>query len=235
MPPIPRIIWGLIRNPTYVCCLIAITNILFVMIACQYNVTNYLINVLNGNPVVVYSTFSLLTLTAPIAGSLCGGAITTKIFGSYANKNTVILCFGMQVAFMISCICNSYIENYIAFMAVFWFDLFTQAFLQPVLTGILLSTVVPVERPVASSFQQFFEYICGLFPAPFFFDVINQATQVTVGIFNVSRIGMRATLFMSIIGATSLLFAVIFRNHNQRKEQGTEDKTIKTNQIGFKP
>jgi len=50
--------------------------------------------------------------------------------------------------------------------------------IEPNLTGILLNTVNAIERPTASSFAIFFYNLFGYLPAPYFYGLIADETEV---------------------------------------------------------
>ena len=57
-------------------------------------------------------------------------------------------------------------------------------------------------------------------PGPYFYSFVNSSTEeLDSEGFNVSRGGMRATLFTSVIGGLALLIAILIRRYSKKKAQ----------------
>lgn len=165
------VVKSLLLNPQYVFCVIPMTNMMFIVTALQYWASDYMISVLNADPEEVYIVFMITILSAPLSGAIISGIITTKI-GGYTNKKALVMCLIVESALVLACIPATFLNTVEPFLACLWLMIFTQSFMEPVLTGILLNTVKAPERATASSLSIFIEMIFGLMPAPFVYGSI---------------------------------------------------------------
>jgi MFS family permease len=116
-------------------------------------------------------SFSISVLAAPVLGAIVGGLFTTKYLGSYTDKRALGLCFLVYCLFVAFCIPCPMVDNYWAFLALICCAVFMQGFIEPIMMGIILNTVTPIERPSASSLLIFVEFMLGLLPAPYLYGV----------------------------------------------------------------
>ena len=92
-----------------------------------------------------------------------------------------------------------------------------QGFIEPIMMGIILNTVTPIERPTASSLSIFIEFL-GMLPAPYLYGLIQDKTIVLdEDGNNISRGGMTTVFFSSAIGGLGLMIALILRNRSYKK------------------
>lgn len=160
----------------------------------------------------MYLTFSITILTAPSLGAILGGLFTSKFLGSYTNPNALVLCFLVYLLFTGFCIACPFMNSYTPFLIFMWLAVFQQGFIEPIMMGIILNTVSPIERPVASSLSIFIETLIGYMPAPYLYGLIYAKTAVyDESHHNTSRWGMYAVFFSPIIGTLCLLLAILLR------------------------
>jgi MFS family permease len=185
--------------------------------------------VLDGDDHYVVLLFALTILTAPAVGALLGGFITTKI-GGYTNRRALVMCFILFLLMTIACIPMSFVNSIEAFSVCVWFIIFTQGFIEPVFTGILLNTVSKAERATASSVSIFLMMIFGLLPAPYAYGLIADMTAVRHAESgdNVSRWGMRAISFTSVIGCVALGIALLLRRRSYKTSLDRVKQSIRT-------
>ena len=99
-----------------------------------------------------------------------------------------------------------------------WLAIFMQGFIEPIMMGIILNTVTPLERPTASSFSILLEMLLGMLPAPYVYGLVYEKTEkLDFEGNNISRGGMYALFFSSGIGGVALLIALILRNRSYKK------------------
>ena len=77
-----QILGRLLANTEYVCLLIAITGIYYIVAGIQYWMPNYMSTVLHINPTLAASYYATTLLIAPISGVLVGG-FATSYYGGY--------------------------------------------------------------------------------------------------------------------------------------------------------
>lgn len=166
----------------------------------------------------MYIVFSIIVITAPPFGALVGGALTTKYLGSYTNPKALTLSFVIYCAFMGFCVPCPLVDNYIAFLTLMWLAVFMQGFIEPIMMGIILNTVLPPERPVACSLSILIEMLFGMMPAPYVYGLVQDATFIKgpTGD-NISRGGMYTVFFSPWVGGICLLLAILLRNRSYKK------------------
>jgi MFS family permease len=103
---------------------------------------------------------------------VCGGLITTKYLGSYTNSRSLYLCFIVYVLFVVFCIPCPLMNDVITFIAFLWVAIFMQGFIEPIMMGIILNCVSPIERPTASSLSILIEMGIGMLPAPYLYGIV---------------------------------------------------------------
>ena len=176
----------------------------------------------------MYITFSLTVITAPCLGAVVGGLVTTKFLGSYKNDNALVLCFVVYLLFTASCIPCPFLDNYLIFIIVLWVAIFMQGFIEPIMMGIILSSVTDIERPAASSLSILLEMLFGMLPAPYIYGLVYQSTEILdeKGA-NVSRGGMYTLFFSVFIGLIGLLVALPLRKKSLKASEIRIKKAIK--------
>ena len=216
---------NLFKNSTYLLSVLCITNVLFVIFGLVFSAVQYATKVLKADETFVLLTYSLTIVTAPCLGAIIGGLVTTKFLGSYKHDNALVLCFIVQVCFTASCIPCPFFNDYLPFLVFMWLAAFFQGFLEPIMMGIILSSVSEVERSAASSVSILLEMLFGEFPAPYLYSLVYSSTQtLDADGENVSRGGMYTIFFSSFIGLIALAVALPLR---KRSIQGSEKRTRK--------
>lgn len=212
------VVKNLFLNPSYMLSVLAITNVMFILTALQYRVSSYGEIILHGDPSIVFLSFTVTVLTAPCIGAVVGGIVCTKALGSYTNPKALGLCFIVYCMFMGFCVPAAFVTNYLVFIGLVWGALFMQGFIEPIMMGIILNTVTPIERPTASSLSILIEFVVGIMPAPYLYGVIIDAyPEMNDKEENISRVGMYAVFFSSAIGGVGLLIAILLRGVSYKK------------------
>ena len=224
------------KNPSYLLCVLAMTNMMFILTAQQYWASNYMIVVLKGEESLVYPLFVISIISASITGSITGGVITTKL-GGYTNKRTFVLCFIVFLICICACLPSSFADDVILFVVCMWVIIFCLDFIEPVFTGILLNTVCAPERATASSVQIFIIFTFGLLPAPYAYGLIQELTEDSdpVTKTNLSRWGMRAITASSLIGGIALLLALLLRKSSYNASVIRMKSVLKSNNPNLTP
>lgn len=170
--PVGKMVINLFKNPTYMLSVLCITNVMFIIVGLQFWGVQYATVVLKEDETFVYITFSLTVITAPCLGAVVGGLVTTKFLGSYKNDNALVLCFVVYLLFTASCIPCPFLDDYLIFIIVLWVAIFMQGFIEPIMMGIILSSVSDIERPAASSLSILLEMLFGMLPAPYIYGLV---------------------------------------------------------------
>ncbi len=176
----------------------------------------------------MYWTFSLTVITSPCLGAVVGGLVTTKFLGSYKNDNALVMCFVVYLLFTAACIPCPFLDNYLIFIIVLWVAIFMQGFIEPIMMGIILSSVSDVERPAASSLSILLEMLFGMLPAPYIYGYVYEATEkLDENGKNISRGGMYTLFFSVVIGLVGLLFALPLRKKSLKASEIRTRKALK--------
>jgi hypothetical protein len=69
----------LLRSRVYVCCLVGLSALFFVVNGVQFWATQYLIDVLRADPLTALSAYAATSATAPVLGVLTGGAAVDRL------------------------------------------------------------------------------------------------------------------------------------------------------------
>lgn len=122
---------------------------------------------------------------------------------------------------MLFCAPCPLLDNYYYFLVFLWLAIYMQGFIEPIMMGIILNTVTPIERPTASSLSILIEMGVGMLPAPYLYGLAqNTFEKLDAEGNNISRAGMFMVFYSSVIGGICLLIALILRNRSYR--QGAE-------------
>lgn len=149
--PLFQIVINLLKNPSYILSVLAIANILFILASLMYFAPAYSVINLGGDQTVVGIVFLVSVVTSPSLGAIAGGIVTDKCLGSYTNKKAPLVCFFAYVTFLVFNIPCPLVNTYVLFTVLLWFAIFQQGFIQPIMMGIILNTVSPIQRPTAAS------------------------------------------------------------------------------------
>jgi MFS family permease len=115
----------------------------FIVTGIQFWITSYLIDILGNNPIQVVVMFSIVSITAPLAGVLIGGTFADK-YGGYKGKNTLKalkLCCAFGVVSFVFAFPLGFLTSIIYITVLLWAFLFFGAAIVPVGTGIMVSSV----------------------------------------------------------------------------------------------
>jgi len=105
--------------------------------------------VLGANEHLTFILVAVTVISATAIGSLTGALITIKCLGSYTNPKAIYLCLGLFVIFGLTAVPLSFLSNdtfgaevtVYVFITLVWVLMFSHGFIEPIFTGILLSSV----------------------------------------------------------------------------------------------
>ena len=215
--PLPeyKILWNILRNPSYMLSVISMTIICFVQTGLQYWITNYCVTVLGADQNTIIYLFSAVVIIGPASGAFFCGWLSTKLIGGYLSNKALLFCFAIFLAFTVAAIPTPFINNSYAVMAVVLVQWFFGAGVEPNLTGVILNTVNPIERPTASSFAIFFYNLFAYIPAPYLYGFIQDFTKdINEQGDNVTRVPFMIIQFSTAIGAVALLLALLLKKNS---------------------
>jgi MFS family permease len=201
----------LLRNELFVCAVLGLVVLYFVVTAMQVFVTSYL----RGAPfyasmsTIVFG-FGAASVTAPVFGVVAGGMIVDRL-GGYSNLKRAALfgaACGTGAAWFGLLAC--YMTTVPTFIAALWFMLFVGAANVPVGTGILMAAVPPAMRPTASAYAAVAFNTFGYFLGPIVCGAIADRTGL--------QQAFHIVLMMSSLGCIPLGLTVVFASNFKAAE-----------------
>lgn len=194
--------------------------------ALQYWVPHYLRVVLGASNEVIVVLVGVTIISATAVGSLVGAAVTIKCLGSYTNPKAIYLCLALYLLYGLAASPMSFINSetfgkdgaIYVFASMMWIVMFSHGFIEPIFTGILLSSTA--DANVASSVIIFSQMIFGFIPAPYVYGLLLESIPKIdpESGENQSIWGMRGVTFFSIVGVISLFLATLFKVKNKQGE-----------------
>jgi MFS family permease len=136
-------VYIVMSNPLYMTTTMALCSIYFIVTGIQFWMTNYLIDILGNDPILVIAIFSIVSITAPLGGVIVGGTFADA-YGGYRGKNTLKalkLCSAFGVIAFIFAFPIGFLYSMIYITVLLWTFLFFGAAIVPVSTGIMVSSV----------------------------------------------------------------------------------------------
>mmetsp|Transcript_28055 Transcript_28055/g.27743 ORF Transcript_28055/g.27743 Transcript_28055/m.27743 type:complete len:99 (+) Transcript_28055:674-970(+) len=97
--------------------MMCVSCLYFVVTGIQFWASDYLLNVMEMQPSLVFPTYAITTITGPTLGVVTGGAVCHKT-GGYRGKNAIYVC--ASFGFM-GCLCAipvPFISSFPGFIAM---------------------------------------------------------------------------------------------------------------------
>ena len=150
----------------------AITVIFYVVSAIQFWISDYFIQDLGVEATLVYSTFSIISITGPVFGVITGGIISSTCFQGFNDPKSlkltcVVACLTVATGAPIP-----FIKDFRIVCALLWFLLFAGGFIHPSMTGVMLGQVKMTENTVCNSVANISYNALGYPPAPFLYGFV---------------------------------------------------------------
>jgi len=205
-------ILNLFKNPGYICSVLAVANVLMFLSAISLYAPGYAMLVLGSTKTKVNIFFMGSILTSPTLGAIMGGIITDKCIGSYADKRALVMCLSVYAVFVALCVSGPFVNNDILFFSVLWLAIFAQGFIQPVMMGIILNCVSPVQRPTASSLGNLIMTGVGYMTGPLIYGAMLDLFPTD------PRSGMKFAFWSVSFGLVCLIIAVATRKESLKKD-----------------
>ena len=206
----------LIKNRVYVCTVMCVSCLYFVVTGIQFWASDYILSHIEIDSRWVFPTYALLTITAPTFGILSGGSAAHSL-GGYKSKHAIMLCFLLGVGACACAIPLPFLNDFVAFIVLLWFVLFFGAAIMPVVTGIMISSVKTRWRTLANSFASVITNMFGYLPAPFLYGLVCELTGGEK-----SRYGLMMILYWSLMGQLFITLAFIYKRNIQTAASGKE-------------
>jgi len=136
---------GLLTNKAYVCCVLSISVLFFCISGIQYWGSDYFTEVLGVSLQNTHITFAAVCITAPIFGAIFSGYMGSKL-GGYRGKYTLQSCILVGVFTVVCGFIIPMVDSFVYFAVLIWIMLFFGGYILPIMTGVMLTTVMTNEK-----------------------------------------------------------------------------------------
>ncbi|EGR29914.1 major facilitator superfamily protein, putative [Ichthyophthirius multifiliis] len=201
------------ENKVYVYTMLTLTALYFVVTGIQFWMSDYMRIVLKIDQALVYTSFSIISLTAPAFGVIIGG-IALHQAGGYNGKYVLSICMLNGVCASMCAIPIPFQKDFSIVVTLLWFLMFFEAAMIPAIMGLMLSSVQKKLRAFCNSTAQLFYNLLGYLPAPFLYGLINKISRSEASIN-----GMIFLMAWSFWGVIGLYFAKIYRDQEIQEEE----------------
>jgi len=122
----------------------------------------------------------------------------THKYGGYESPNALKIASVASIVALASALPVPFVNSFWLFLLLLWILLFAGGFIVPVVTGIILISVKPSLRTVASSLANLSYNLLGYLPAPFLYGFSVTATGMP-------RVGMFLLMFTTVPACIMML------------------------------
>ena len=185
--------------------MLTLASLYFVVTGIQFWISDYMRIVLKIDSNTVFTSFSIISITAPTSGVLYGGIVLHKC-GGYTGKNVLNICMLNGILASICAVPIPFINDFELVIFLLWFLLFFGGALMPAVMGLMISSVPKKLRAFANSTASLFHNLLGYLPAPFVYGVVNELDGRKE-----SRKGMIVLMCWSLWGVVGLYLVRIYR------------------------
>jgi MFS family permease len=157
-----------LTTPLYISITLGLCSIYFIVTGIQFWMTKYLIEILEGEPLLVNTIFSIISVTAPLLGVILGGTFSDK-YGGYKGENAIKaikICIAFGLISFVFAFPMGFLFQMIYLCILLWTFLFFGAAIIPIGTGIMISSVQKDCQATSSSISQLIFNLLGYFFSP---------------------------------------------------------------------
>ena len=157
-----------LTTPLYISITFGLCSIYFIVTGIQFWMTKYLIEILEAEPLLVNTIFSIISITAPLFGVLVGGSFTDK-YGGYKGENAIKaikICIAFGFISFVFAFPMGFLFQIVYLCVLLWTFLFFGAAIIPIGTGIMISSVQKDCQATSSSISQLIFNLLGYFFSP---------------------------------------------------------------------
>ena len=230
-----------LSTPLYISITLGMCSIYFIVTGIQLWMTKYLIEILEAEPLLVNTVYSIISITAPLFGVLVGGSFSDK-YGGYKGDNVIKaikICIAFGFISFVFAFPMGFLFQFVYLCILLWTFLFFGAAIIPIGTGIMISSVQKDCQATSSSISQLIFNLFGYFLSPMLTGyIMDKFIDKREGFIW----GMRVTFWWVIF---SLLFFIISyfiadskyetqkRNQEESEESSMIDDSLKENMSNF--
>ena len=201
----------LCRNLPYLCIVLCLTGLFFVISGIQYWAAHYLQNVLDVSNEDTFKYFMGTCITSPVLGAILSGQMS-KNAGGYNNRWPLIYAFIAGLIAVASAVVMPFFDDPVIAIGLVWMVLFTGAFILPIMTGVMLLQIETKYKSHANSMANMSYNLMGYLPAPTIYGWANGENLK-------SRAGMTMILYMSIPSVALIAITIMIRKFKKIREE----------------
>jgi MFS family permease len=165
----------LLKNIPFVCCVLVVSNLYFVLSGIQYWISDYIVVILRLSEADAHIYFASVSITAPILGAIVSGFVGSKI-GGHESPYTIPICISASVVCNLCAVMVPMFDSIKIFLPLLWIMLFAGGLMFPMLIGVMISSVEQDYKAKANSLANLSYYLIGYFPAPIVYGGICSLT-----------------------------------------------------------
>ena len=157
-----------LKTPLYITITFGMCSIYFIVTGIQLWMTKYLIEILEGEQLLVNTIFSIISITAPLSGVILGGTFSDQ-YGGYKGENAIKaikMCIAFGFISFVFAFPMGFLFQLIYLCILLWTFLFFGAAIIPIGTGIMISSVPKDCQATSSSISQLIFNLFGYFSSP---------------------------------------------------------------------
>ena len=230
-----------LTTPLYISITLGLCSIYFIVTGIQFWMTKYLIEILGGEPILVNTLFSIISVTAPLSGVILGGTFSDK-YGGYKGENAIRaikLCIAFGLISFVFAFPMGFLFQIIYLCILLWTFLFFGAAIIPIGTGIMISSVQKDCQATSSSISQLIFNLLGYFFSPMLTGyIMDRFVDKRQGFIWGMRVVFWWVIFSLIFFILSYIIAIHkYENQKNNPEDSEEssmvDESMKENMSNF--
>ena len=192
---------------------LSVTILYFVVTGIQFWGSDFLITVMNMKKEVVFSLFTLVSISGPVIGVIFGGWLSSKL-GGYNNPKSLYFTAAVSVFSIFVSVPIPYFGYETKWLQILflWTMLFCGGIMLPAIMGMMLNSVDEGLKTTANSIANTSFNLFGFLPSPYIYGLICDAGDVVGGNKrNAMKLNMSLPCLFSILIVSQ---ALIFRKGN---------------------
>ena len=230
-----------LTTPLYISITLGLCSIYFIVTGIQFWMTKYLIEILGGEPILVNTLFSIISVTAPLSGVILGGTFSDK-YGGYKGENAIKaikICIAFGLISFVFAFPMGFLFQIIYLCILLWTFLFFGAAIIPIGTGIMISSVQKDCQATSSSISQLIFNLLGYFFSPMLTGyIMDRFVDKRQGFIWGMRVVFWWVIFSLIFFILSYIIAIHkYENQKNNPEDSEEssmvDESMKENMSNF--
>ena len=205
---------GILKNPTFMFSTFTRASVSFIFDITHLFIKDYVQKGLGEtNQYLLLTYYSFASGIGPWVGGSIGGSIITYV-GGYEHKNSAKVISIFSVCTLITTYFLCFTNTLFTFCLSLFAFYSTAYMFYPIITGYAVNSLSAKQKGTGYSFTILICTICGNFPGPLYYGIINDKFKETN-----PRMAWRCSIFYYIVGFTLLQFACYFRYQDLKKKE----------------